>query len=91
MSQSIVSQPGRQSAIRLPVQSRSNEFGYRPVPILAPISFLLGPALRPWDSLGLLMVPIGLVGFVVAGICILRPCTSFAASTAACGWPSAGF
>ncbi len=70
MSQSIVSQPVVE-AQSLPVQSRSNEFGYRPVPILAPISFLLG-LLSALGFLGLLMVPIGLVGFVVAGICILR-------------------
>ncbi len=76
MSQSIVSQAGAgsQSGVEphsLPTQKSSNEFGYRPVPILAPLSFLLG-LMAALGFLGLLMVPIGLIGTVVGGVCILR-------------------
>jgi hypothetical protein len=70
MSQSIVSQAAPELQA-LPVQAPTNEFGYRPVPILAPLSFFLG-LLSALGFLGLLVVPIGLVGIVVAGVCILR-------------------
>ena len=73
MSQSIVSQPGADLSLEQPTQTRSstNEFGYRPVPLLAPLSFFLG-LLSALGFLGLLVVPIGLVGIVVGAVCILR-------------------
>jgi hypothetical protein len=70
MSQSVVSQPAVESQ-PVPAESRSNEFGYRPVPLLAPLSFLLG-LLSALGFLGLLMIPIGLVGVVVSAICVVR-------------------
>jgi hypothetical protein len=72
MSQSIVSQPATDLQ-QLPVEARTatNEFGYRPVPLLAPLSFFLG-LLSALGFLGLLMIPIGLVGVVVSVVCILR-------------------
>jgi hypothetical protein len=70
MSQSIVSQPGADLSPPRAAAS-TNEFGYRPVPILAPVSFFLG-LLSAAGFLGLLVIPIGLIGFVVSGICILR-------------------
>jgi hypothetical protein len=70
MSQSIVSQPAADLQ-PLPVKAPTNEFGYRPVPLLAPLSFFLG-LLSALGFLGLLVMPIGFVGIVVAGVCILR-------------------
>jgi hypothetical protein len=70
MSQSTMSQPSADLQ-SLPVETRSNEFGYRPVPLLAPLSFFLG-LLSAVGYLGLLVVPIGFIGIVVAGFCILR-------------------
>jgi len=49
----------------------NNEFNYRPVPLLAPITFFLG-LLSALGFLGILAAPIGLVGIVVGLICILR-------------------
>jgi hypothetical protein len=71
MSQSIVSQAPADQHPLPAVQTPSNEFGYRPVPILAPLSFFLG-LLSALGFLGLLVMPIGLVGIVVAGVCIWR-------------------
>jgi hypothetical protein len=51
--------------------SGSSEFNYRPVPVLAPASLALG-VLSALGFLGLLAIPIGLVGIVVSLICILR-------------------
>ncbi|HXY34754.1 MAG TPA: DUF3299 domain-containing protein [Planctomycetaceae bacterium] len=73
MSQSTVTQPEVLSGQPLPTTTASstNEFGYRPVPLLAPLSFFLG-LVSALGFLGLLVIPIGLVGIIVAGICILR-------------------
>ena len=73
MSQSIVSQPGADLSLQQPPETRSSthEFGYRPVPLLAPLSFFLG-LLSALGFLGLLVVPIGLVGIVVGAVCIIR-------------------
>jgi hypothetical protein len=49
----------------------SNEFGYRPVPLLAPLSFFLG-LMSALGYLGLLVIPIGLVALVVSATCIIR-------------------
>jgi hypothetical protein len=48
----------------------NNEFNYRPVPILAPLSLAFG-LLSGLGFLGLLCVPIGLVGTIVGLCCIL--------------------
>jgi hypothetical protein len=49
----------------------TNEFGYRPVPLLAPLGFFLG-LMSALGYLGLLMIPIGFFGLVVSAVCILR-------------------
>jgi hypothetical protein len=49
----------------------TSEFNYRPVPVIAPVSLCLG-LLSALGFLGLMAVPIGLVGTVVSLICILR-------------------
>jgi len=71
MSQSIFSQATEnpQSAGFDPAVN--TEFNYRPVPVLAPVSFFLG-LLSALGFLGILVVPIGLVGVVVSLVCILR-------------------
>jgi hypothetical protein len=84
MSQSTVSQPAVESpAVERPsaelqgqqnpseTRISNNEFGYRPVPLLAPLSFFLG-LVSASGFLGLLLIPIGLVGVLVSAICILR-------------------
>jgi hypothetical protein len=57
--------------LEAPPAATSNEFGYRPVPLLAPLSFFLG-LLSALGYLGLLVIPIGLVGVIVSAVCILR-------------------
>lgn len=71
MSQSIFSQ-AMESPKPLGFDATPNsEFNYRPVPVLAPVSLTLG-LLSALGFLGLLAIPIGLVGTFVSVICILR-------------------
>jgi hypothetical protein len=78
MSQSILSQ-GELELSQQPLgeaplgeaRGVENEFGYRPVPLIAPLSFFLG-LLSALGFLGLLVIPIGLVGILVSAVCILR-------------------
>jgi hypothetical protein len=73
MSRSIVSQPAAELSQQAPVETTNpgSEFGYRPVPLMAPLSFFLG-LFSALGFLGLLVVPIGLIGIVVGAVCILR-------------------
>lgn len=71
MSQSTISEsiPAPQDgAFQSPVNP---EFNYRPVPVLAPVSLSLG-LLSALGFMGILVVPIGLIGMIVSLICILR-------------------
>jgi len=71
MSQSTVSQAFEGNSSQSYDAAANGEFSYRPVPVIAPLSFGLG-LLSALGFLGILVVPIGLVGIVVSTICILR-------------------
>lgn len=71
MSQSIFSRALETPPSTSYDAAATNEFSYRPVPVLAPISFFLG-LLSALGFLGLLAVPIGLLGTVVSVVCILK-------------------
>jgi hypothetical protein len=71
MSQSIFSQAMESSQPIGFDGSANTEFNYKPVPVLAPVSLALG-LLSGLGFLGLLAVPIGLVGTIVSLICITR-------------------
>jgi hypothetical protein len=71
MSQSIFSQAMENPQSTSYDPSANTEFNYRPVPVLAPVSFFLG-LLSALGFLGILVVPIGLVGTVVSLVCIMR-------------------
>src|SRR2546423_1660853 len=51
--------------------AQTNEFEYRPVPILAPLSLCLG-LLSGVGFMGILLMPIGFIGVIVGLICIVR-------------------
>jgi len=71
MSQSIFSQAMESPKPIGYDASANSEFNYKPVPVLAPVSLCLG-LLSAMGFLGILAVPIGLVGTIVSLICILR-------------------
>ncbi len=71
MSQSIFSQTAEGSQSFPKDSPNSNEFNYRPVPVLAPVSFCLG-ILSALGFMGLLATPLGLVGIVVSTVTIFR-------------------
>jgi hypothetical protein len=49
--------------------SQVNEFDYRPVPVLAPVSLCLG-VLSAFGFLGILAAPIGLFGVIASVVCL---------------------
>jgi hypothetical protein len=51
--------------------AKLEEFGYRPVPVLAPVSLLLG-LLSALGFVGIVVAPLGLIGIVVSLLCIVR-------------------
>jgi hypothetical protein len=71
MSQSLFSQAMESSQPIGLDGSANSEFSYRPVPVLAPVSLALG-VLAALGFIGLLGVPIGLIGVIVSLICILK-------------------
>jgi hypothetical protein len=71
MSQSLFSQAIESSQPIGFDGSANSEFNYRPVPVLAPVSLALG-LLSALGFLGLMAVPIGLIGVIVSLICILK-------------------
>ncbi len=71
MSQSIFSQAMENPKPLGYDPSANMAFNYRPVPVLAPLSLCLG-LLSALGFLGLLVVPIGLVGTIVSLVCILQ-------------------
>src|SRR5579872_3847718 len=72
MTQSLFSQAMESSQpIGFDGPANNSEFNYRPVPVLAPVSLALG-FLSAFGFIGLLAVPIGLIGVIVSVICILK-------------------
>jgi hypothetical protein len=70
MSESLFS-PAMESPQPLEYNRTVNEFSYKPVPVLAPLSFCLG-FLSALGFIGLLAVPIGFFGIIASVVCILK-------------------